>query len=696
MKALTTQDIRNVAVLSHMGAGKTSLVESLLFLTGVTSRLGRVEDGNTLSDFDPEEVRRHSSIAATPLYLYWREHKLNLLDTPGFLDFMGEVKSAIRVVDAALLLVSSIAGVEVGTELYWRALEERGIPRAFLITKLDKENAVFSGTLQQLEENFGKSVTPLQLPIGKEAGFKGVVDLLRMKALFFQESSGKVEESEIPAEMAKEAASYRERLMEAATEGEDALLEKYLEEGELTPEEVQRGLSAAVKAGKVFPVLITAAVHNVGCIPLLDFLVDFFPNPTEVGPVLGSNPKNGEPASRLPLMNQPFSAFVWKTMTDPYVGKISLLRVYSGALRPDSRIWNATKEAEEKVATPFFQRGKGQENAAEIITGDLGAVSKLSETKTGDTLTDREQPILLVPTVFPKPVISVALLPKSKGDEDKISTSLARMMEEDPTLAVRRDAEVGQTILSGLGQAHLEATVERMKRKFSVDVEMQEPRVPYRETIRSKVNAEGKHKKQTGGHGQFGHCYIEFSPLERGKGFEFENRTVGGSIPKQYIPAVEKGLREALGRGPLAGYPMVDFKAAVFDGSFHPVDSSEMAFKIAASLAYKKGIAEAKPVLLEPIMQVEVLVGEAYMGEIISDLNSRRGRILGMDSTGRAQVIKALVPMAEMLTYANDLTSITQGRGYYTMEFSSYEEVPSQIAEGIIEKTNAERTQEKE
>ncbi|MCX5971137.1 MAG: elongation factor G [Coprothermobacterota bacterium] len=696
MKALTTQDIRNVAVLSHMGAGKTSLVESLLFLTGVTSRLGRVEDGNTLSDSDPEEVRRHSSIAATPLYFYWREHKLNLLDTPGFLDFMGEVKSAIRVADAALLLVSSIAGVEVGTELYWRALEERGIPRAFLVTKLDKENAVFAGTLQQLEENFGKAVTPLQLPIGKEAGFKGVVDLLRMKALLFQDGSGKVEEGEIPAEMAKEAAVYRERLMEAATEGEDALLEKYLEEGELTREEVQRGLGAAIKAGKIFPVLITAAVHNLGCIPLLDFLVDFFPNPAEVGPVLGSNPKNGEPASRLPLMNQPFSAFIWKTMTDPYVGKISLLRVYSGALRPDSRVWNANKEMEEKVATPFFQRGKGQENTTEIITGDLGAVSKLSETKTGDTLTDKEQPILLVPTVFPKPVISVALLPKSKGDEDKISTALARMMEEDPTLAVRRDAEVGQTILSGLGQAHLEATLERMKRKFAVDVEMQVPRVPYRETIRVKVNAEGKHKKQTGGHGQFGHCYIEFSPLERGKGFEFENRSVGGSIPKQYIPAVEKGLREALVRGLLAGFPMVDFKAAVYDGSFHPVDSSEMAFKIAASLAYKKGIIEAKPVLLEPIMQVEVLVGEAYMGEIISDLNSKRGRILGMDSTGHTQVIKALVPMAEMLTYANDLTSITQGRGYYKMEFSSYEEVPNQIAEGIIEGANAEREQEKE
>ncbi|MCX5975768.1 MAG: elongation factor G [Coprothermobacterota bacterium] len=696
MKALTTQDIRNVAVLSHMGAGKTSLVESLLFLTGVTSRLGRVEDGNTLSDSDPEEVRRHSSIAATPLYFYWREHKLNLLDTPGFLDFMGEVKSAIRVADAALLLVSSIAGVEVGTELYWRALEERGIPRAFLVTKLDKENAVFAGTLQQLEENFGKSVTPMQLPIGKEAGFKGVVDLLRMKALLFQDGSGKVEEGEIPAEMAEEAAAYRERLMEAATEGEDALLEKYLEEGELTREEVQRGLGAAIKAGKVFPVLITAAVHNLGCVPLLDFLVDFFPNPAEVDPVLGSNPKNGEPASRLPLMNQPFSAFIWKTMTDPYVGKISLLRVYSGALRPDSRVWNANREMEEKVATPFFQRGKGQENATEIIAGDLGAVSKLSETKTGDTLTDREHPILLVPTVFPKPVISVALLPKSKGDEDKISTALARMMEEDPTLAVRRDAEIGQTILSGLGQAHLEATLERMKRKFAVDVEMQEPRVPYRETIRVKVNAEGKHKKQTGGHGQFGHCYIEFSPLERGKGFEFENRTVGGSIPKQYIPAVEKGLREALVRGLLAGFPMVDFKAAVYDGSFHPVDSSEMAFKIAASLAYKKGIVEAKPVLLEPIMQVEVLVGEAYMGEIISDLNSKRGRILGMDSTGHTQVIKALVPMAEMLTYANDLTSITQGRGYYKMEFSSYEEVPSQIAEGIIEGANAEREQEKE
>jgi elongation factor G len=696
MKSFVTQEIRNVAVLSHMGAGKTSLVESLLFMTGVTTRLGRVEDGNTVSDYDPEEIRRHSSIAATPLYCFWRDHKLNLLDTPGFLDFMGEVKSAIRVCDAALLLVSAIAGVEVGTELYWKALEERGIARAFVLTKLDKENASFAEILKQLEEYFGKSVTPFQLPIGKEGSFRGIVDLLRMKALFFQEATGKIEEQEIPAEMAREVAGYRERLMEGAAEGDDELLEKYLDSGELTAEEIQRGLMAGVKAGKVYPVLLANPTRNLGSFPLLDFLVAFFPNPAEMGPAEGINPKTETTVSRLPASNQPLAAFVWKTMTDPYVGKISLLRIYSGVLRPDIRVWNANRETEEKIATPFYQRGKNQENTSEIVAGDIGAVSKLSETKTGDTLTDKDQPILLPPTKYPRALISVALIPKSKGDEDKISTSLARMMEEDPTLEVRRDAEVGQTILSGMGQAHLEATVERMKRKFAVDVEMEEPRVPYKETIRTKVSAEGKHKKQTGGHGQFGHCWIEFFPLERGKGFEFENRTVGGSIPKQYIPAVEKGLRETMQHGVLAGYPLTDFKAAVYDGSFHPVDSSELSFKLAATNAFKKGILEARPVLLEPIMQIEVHIPEAYMGDVISDLNSKRGRILGMDSIGHNQVIRAQVPMAEILTYANDLTSITQGRGYFTMEFSFYEEVPAQIAEGIIEKAAALREQAKE
>jgi elongation factor G len=693
---LSTKNIRNVAVVSHMGAGKTSLVEGLFYTAGAINRLGRIEDGNTISDYDPEEIRRNSSIATTVGYLFWRDHKINLLDTPGFLDFMGEVKGALRAADAALVLVNGQSGTEVGTELYWKALEERNLPRAFVITKLDKENSSFAQALTSIEETFGKSATPFHLPIGKEASFSGVVDVLAMQALMFQQQTGKVESREIPSQMTAQVEKYRERLMEAAAEDDDTLLEKYLEEGQLTSEEIGIGLRKAVLAGKVFPVLCAVPPCNLGSTPVLDFLIDYMPSPAELGETKGKDPRTNAEAARMPDPSAPFAAIVWKTMTDPYVGKINMLRVISGTLRPDSRVWNANKETEERVATPFFLRGKTQENATEIIAGDIGAVSKLSDTKTGETLTEKDRPILLDLIHFPKPVISVALKPKSKGDEDKISTALARMMEEDPTLAVRRDAEVGQTILSGLGQAHLEATVERMKRKFALDVLMEPPKVPYKETIRTKVSAEGKHKKQTGGHGQFGHCFVEFSPLPRDSGFEFENRTVGGSIPKQYIPAVEKGIREVMEHGALAGFPLIDFKAAVFDGSFHPVDSNELSFKLAATLSYKKGIAEAKPVLLEPIMQVEVRVPEAYMGEVISNLNSRRGRILGMDAQGHTQVIKALVPLAEMLTYANDLTSITQGRGYYTMEFSNYEEVQAQTAEGIIEKANAERGQEKE
>jgi len=696
MKGLSTQEIRNVALLSHMGAGKTSLVEGLLFTAGAISRLGKVEDGNTVSDFDSEEIRRHCSLQATPVYLFWRDHKVNFIDTPGLLDFIGEIQSAIRAVEGAIMLVSAVAGVEVGTELYWQNLEKRNLPRAFFINKIDKENTDFPRTLADLSEAFGKSVIAVQIPIGKETSFKGVVDLLKMKALYFHEQTGKFEEKEIPEELKGEAEKARERLLETVTESDDALLEKYLEGQEITEEELKAGLRKAIKECKVFPVLVGSATRNQGSAALLDFILDYFPSPLDAEEIEATDPRNNSKVTLKADPQGPLAALVWKTMADPYVGKINILKVVSGTLRPDSRVWNSTKEVEEKVAQPFYLRGKTQEGAQEIIAGDIGAVSKLAETKTGDTLCLKEQPILLPPVEYPRPVLSASVKPKSKGDEEKISNALARMMEEDPTIDVYRDTEVGQTILSGLGQSHLEATVERMKRKFGVDVILEPPKVAYKETIRTTVRAEGKYKKQTGGHGQYGHCFLEISPLERGKGFEFENRIVGGVIPKQYIPAVEKGVREAMEKGVLAGYPVIDIKVAVYDGSYHPVDSSELAFKIASSMAFKKGVAEAKPVLLEPIMSVEVRVPEAYMGDVISDLNSKRGRILGMEAVGRTQVIKALVPLAEMLTYANDLTSITQGRGYYTMEFSHYEEVPAQIAEGIIEKAQKEKEEEKE
>ncbi len=696
MKALTTQNIRNVAIVSHSGAGKTTLLEALLFTAGVTTRLGKVEEGNTVSDFDPEEVRRRSSLSATVAYLFWREQKINILDAPGLLDFVGEVKSALYPADAALMLVSAVSGVEVGTELYWGSLEERGMPRAFLVTKIDKENASFEKTMKDLEDAFGKAVTPLHLPVGKEAAFEGVVDLLQMKTLHFPEGSGQVEVREIPKEQAAEAEKYRERLVEAATEADDAMLEKYLDGQELNEEEIRTGLRKAILAGKIFPILCASPFRNQGSAALLDFILNSFPSPLETGNLQALNPKTREQVTIKPDKEAPLAALVWKTMADPYVGKITLLRLYAGTLRPDSRLLNTTREVEERISQPFFLRGKTQEGAPELIAGDIGAISKLSETKTGDTLCEKEHPLLLPPLRFPKPVISAAIQPRSKGDEDRISNALARMVEEDPTIEVRRDAEVGQTIVSGLGQSHLEAMVERMKRKFSIDVNLEPPKVPYKETIRTSVKVEGKYKKQTGGHGQYGHCWVEFSPVERGKGFEFENRIVGGVIPKQYIPAVEKGIRESMEKGILAGFPVVDFKAAVYDGSYHTVDSSELAFKVAASLAFKKGMQDAKPVILEPIVSVEVRVPEAYMGDVISDLNSKRGRILGMDSAGKTQAIKAQVPLAEMLSYASDLTSITQGRGYYTMEFSHYEEVPNQLAEGIIEKALAEKAEEKE
>ncbi|MCR4432891.1 MAG: elongation factor G, partial [Caldiserica bacterium] len=632
MKGLSTQEIRNVALLSHMGAGKTSLVEGLLFAAGAISRLGKVEDGNTVSDFDSEEIRRRCSLQATPLYLFWKEHKINLIDTPGLLDFIGEIQSALPAVEGAFMLVSAVAGVEVGTELYWQNLEKRNIPRAFFINKIDKENTDFNKTLNELTEAFGKSVIPVQIPIGKEASFKGVVDLLRMKALYFQEQTGKFEEQEIPEELKKEAERAREKLIEAVTESDDTLLEKYLEGQEISEEELKTGLRKAIRECKVFPVLTGSAIRNQGSAALLDFILDYFPSPLDLGEVQATDPRTQSEITLKIDPQGPLAALVWKTMADPYVGKINVLKIVSGTLRPDSRVWNSTKEIEEKVAQPFYLRGKTQEGAQEIIAGDIGAVSKLAETKTGDTLCLKDQPILLPPIEYPKPVLSASVKPKSKGDEEKISNALARMMEEDPTIDVYRDTEVGQTILSGLGQSHLEATVERMKRKFGVDVILEPPKVAYKETIRTTVKAEGKYKKQTGGHGQYGHCFLEISPLERGKGFEFENRIVGGVIPKQYIPAVEKGVREAMEKGVLAGYPVIDIKVAVYDGSYHPVDSSELAFKIASSMAFKKGVADAKPVLLEPIMSVEVRVPEAYMGDVISDLNSKRGRILGMEA----------------------------------------------------------------
>jgi len=672
LKDFATGRIRNIGLVAHSGAGKTSLAEAMLFLTGVTTRLGRVEDGTTTGDYHPEEISRHMTIHAKPIPCIWRDVKLNIVDTPGYSDFIGEVRAVLRVVDSALFVVSAVDGVEVQTEIIWDLTDRAGMPRAVFINKMDRENANFRRVLDELREKLGGNFVPFQLPIGEEASFAGFVDILAQKA-FTSGSDGKSQEVPVPPELADQTAELREKLVETAAEADDDLLAKYLEGEELTEGEVRSGLARGLAKASFVPVLCGSATRSVGVAALMDVLVDFAPAPRVEGDRL--------------------AALVFKTLADPYVGKMNFVRVFGGRLRTDSALYNSTREKGEKVGQVFYVRGKNQVAATEVPAGDLAVLVKLQETGTGDTLCEKEKPVTCPGIDFPVPTLSVAIEPKSKGDEDKLGNAVGRLLEEDPSVRLEKNLETKETLLTGMGEMHLDILVERLKRKYGVDVVTKSPRVPYRETIRQEVKVEGKHKKQTGGHGQYGHVWLRLEPSQ--EAFVFGEELFGGSVPRNYVPAVEKGVREAMAEGVLAGYPVTGVKVTLYDGSYHPVDSSEIAFKIAAALAFRKGALAARPVLLEPIVNVEVHVPEAVMGDIISDFNTRRGRILGMEAAGRDSVVKALVPMTEMYRYTIDLKSMTQGKGSFTMSFADYEEVPARLAEEIIKKARAESEEKK-
>lgn len=682
MKVYPTEKIRNVAVVAHGGAGKTSLTEALLFNAGATKRLGRVDEGNTVTDYHPEEIKRKVTINTSLAPCEWQDQKINILDTPGYADFFGDVVAALRVADGLIVVLDAVAGVEVQTEVVWEYADAKKLPRLTYINKMDRENANFTKVLEDMRARLNGHIVPLQFPIGAAETFSGIIDLLSLKAHTYA-PDGSYQESEIPAGYQEEIAPYREQLIEAAAEGDDELLMKYLEGEELSPSEIRRGLQQAVRAGKVIPVLCGSALKNMAVRPLLDMILDFLPSPDVAQGKSGAD-----------LEKEPLAALVFKTLADPYVGRLNIFRVYGGVLKSNSTIYNAQKEAEEKIGQVFILQGKNQIPVDEIRPGDLGAVAKFQFTTTGDTLTTKANPQQLEGITFPEPSLPVAIKPKSKGDEDKLSNALARLLEEDPTLRLSKNTETRETILTGMGEMHLDITLERLQRKFGVEVEMSTPKVPYRETIRATVTrVEGKHKKQTGGHGQYGHVFIDMEPLPD-KEFVFEEKIFGGAVPRQYIPAVEKGIRESMQEGILAGYPVTNIKVTLVDGSYHTVDSSEMAFKIAANIAFRKAMEQAKPVLLEPVMNVEVTVPEQFMGDIIGDLNGRRGRVMGMEPQGKNQTIRAQVPLSEMYRYAIDLKSITQGRGHFRMDFAQYEEVPANIAEKIIQAARAEKEKE--
>ncbi len=691
MEKHAMDSIRNVALFGHGGSGKTSLSEAMLFNAGVITRMGRVDEGNTVSDFDPDEQKKKISVSTSLLPFEWNKHKINLLDVPGFPDFIGETIQAMRVADGAVFVISAVSGLEVQAEIAWRMADEMGLPRLVFINKMDRENASFKNCLDELGEVFGTRIFPLQLPIGEEHDFKGVVDLTKNRAVVFKD--GKPAEEEPPAEMADQIAEARERLIEGAAESSDDLMERYLNEEEISSEEVYAALLTGISSGTVVPVLCGSSTHNIAVQPLMDAIVNGLPSPAIRVEITGTRPGSEEEVTFPCDEKAPFSALVFKTISDPYVGKLTYFRVFSGSLKADAPVFNPGRDKEERVGQAFVIRGKAQIPVREIPAGDIGAVPKLSETSTGDTLCDKANQVLLPGIDFPDPIMSLAVEPKSKGDEDKLSTALARLAEEDPTFRSRRDAEVKQTIISGMGEAHLDIAMERMARKFGVEVTSSLPRVPYKETVRRSAKAEGKHKKQTGGHGQFGIAWVEVAPRERSSGFEFVDKIVGGAIPRQFIPSVEKGVRKAMEEGFLAGYPIEDLSVTLYDGKFHPVDSSDMSFQIAGSLALRGAMEGADPYLLEPIMDVEILVPEAYMGDVMGDLNSKRGKPLGMEQEGSLQKIRAQVPLAEMFRYSIDLRSITGGRGTFRMSFSHYEEVPGHIAQKVIEQAKAEREQ---
>lgn len=691
MKEYRSDKLRNVGIVAHGGAGKTSLAEALLFNSGAVSRLGRVDDGTSTTDFEPEEIKRKVTISAALAPCEWRDHKINFIDTPGYADFVAEVKGTLRAVDSVLVVLCAAAGVEVESEKVWRYAEELSLPRIVFINKMDRENADFFRVFDSVKERLSSSVVPLQVTIGAEESFHGVIDLVKMKAITMT-SPDRYTESEIPEELLEKAMEARQILVEAVAETDDSLLVKYLDGEELTDEELIKGLTKGIAEAKVFPVLCGSAYKNIGIKQLLDSILAYIPSP-QSKVVSGMCPISKAVIERKCV--DPFSAMVFKTTADPFVGRLSYIRIMSGTLKPDSVLYNVSKEKAERIGSIFTLRGKTQDALTTAHAGDIIVVAKLQETTTGDTLADRDRPIIFEPISYPKPMFTMCIEAKNKGDEDKISNALHRLMDEDPTFKVVKDTETAQLLVSGMGELHTDILAERMKRKFGVEVLLKDPKIPYRETIRASVKVEGKHKKQSGGHGQYGHVWLQIDPLEPGKQFEFVDSIFGGAVPRQYIPAVEKGVREALAGGVLAGYPMVDVKVTLYDGSYHTVDSSEMAFKIASAGALRKGAMQAKPVLLEPVYNVEINVPEAFMGDVIGDLNGKRGRVLGMEPVGNGMsLIRAQVPFAEMFRYTIDLRSITQGRGDYDMSFSHYEEVPQRIAETIIANAKREKNEE--
>ncbi len=695
MKEYEITEIRNVGIVGHSQEGKTSLTEAILFNTGAANRLGRVEEGNTTTDFDDDEIKRGISISAAVAFTEWKGVKFNLIDTPGFSNFLTDTRICMRVADVALLLVNAVDGVKVQTEKVWGYAEEYGLPVVFFVNRMDRERADLFRAAEDLRKSLNATAIPVQLPIEAEASFRGAVDLLAMKAYTYPaDGSGKFKEEEVPAELKDQAAALHHALVEAVAESDDTLLERYLESGTLPPEDLRAGLRSAIISRRLFPVLCGSAAKNIGVHPFLNFLVDCCPSPLDRPRVEGIDAKSGERVSREARPEGPLTSLVFKTISDPYAGKISVFRVYAGRLSSDSTVLNPTKKAKERIGQLSFLRGKQQTPVGRVGPGDIGAVVKLKETGTGDTLCDEKSPVLLDPLPLPTPLISYAVAPKSKGDEEKMSGAFGRLLEEDPSLKLGRDQQTKETIVSGMGKVHLEVAVERLKRKFGVDVLMKTPRVPYKETIRGEASVQGKYKKQTGGRGQYGDCWIKLEPLPRGQGSEFVNKIVGGVIPRQYIPAVEKGVVEAMEGGALAGYPVIDVRTTLYDGSYHSVDSSEMAFKIAGSLALKKAVQQANPVLLEPIMTVEVSAPDDTIGDVIGDLNARRGRVMGVEARSKNQAIKAMVPLAEMLEYAPQLRSLTADRGDYTMEFSHYEEVPAHLQEKLVAGAKKEKQED--
>ena len=689
MKEDISTNLRNVAIVGHGKSGKTSIAEACLFNTGAAKRLGKVDDGTTTTDYEPEEVKRKLSIGTALAACEWQDYKLNLLDTPGYPDFVGEVKGALQAADSALVVISATSGIEVETEKVWQYAESMDLPRAFFVNKMDREHADFAGVVEELRVRFGTGVVPIQLPIGKEAAFQGVVDLLALHIrLKERDENNCIVVEEIPEYMTNEVEEARQKLIEAVAEFNNELLEKYIEGVEIAEEEVAAALIEGIQAGKIFPVLCGSAMRNVGMHKLLNDIVEYLPAPTD-RTVIGMDPETEELVER--GTEDAFSAQVFKTIVDPFVGRLSFIRVFSGEMKGDASYYNVNRDDMERVGTLFTMQGKHQINLPAAHAGDIIAVAKLQGTKTGDTLCSKEAVVRYDAIDYPQSMLSMAAYARKKGEEDKVFSALAKEAEEDPTIRLVKEPETKETLIQGIGEVHLDVLAEKIQRKFGVEASFVEPRIAYRETIRKGVKVEGKHKKQSGGHGQYGHVWLEITPQEPGAGNLFTETIFGGSVPRQYIPAVEKGTAETLADGILAGYPVVDVKVNLYDGSYHSVDSSEVAFKTATALALRKGVMEAEPVLLEPIYEMVVEAPEYYMGDVMGKLNSKRAKILGMDSTGKdMSQVRAQIPAASLYKYATELRSLTQGRGSYTLEFSHYEEVPAKMAEKIIEEAKAE------